>query len=228
MARSRRTARSVPISADDDEILNDLDSAAQGGWITVIERLVRWLKRHDCNEYAQPLSRQARPFHSLPTDPNREYKALADISLSLDRLRFDPPSDLDAKARKWLAGLVKNAAEIVEHRMKQMQTEIERVRTARGNAQQWANDNDLSEVENDREGNWLEALHRLKAFDPEHRARLSEVVKKAEGPAADSDNFKQLAANLVRKRLIRSKVGRGGGYWLTERGKSYVEQKRKV
>ncbi len=53
-------------------------------------------------------------------------------------------------------------------------------------------------------------------------------MEKAEGRAADADNFKQLAAKLVRKRLIVSQRGRSGGYWLTERGKAYIEQKRKL
>jgi hypothetical protein len=203
----RRTSRSHRYRAADRAVLDDCDSAAQGGWIIAVERLVRWLKNNDCSERAQPLSRQAKPFHHPPTDRHREMRALAVLADTLARLRLEPPTDLDSKKRARLARLVQNAAALVKHRLKELPAQIECERKARDAVQKWMDEQELSEVENVTEGNFLEALYVLEAFDKESRVPLSKVVKEAEGSAADPDNFKQLAARLgpKHKRLIDSK-----------------------
>jgi hypothetical protein len=183
-------------SAADRALIDDLDYAARGGWITAVERLIRWLKSNDCNEYAQPLSRQAKSFHQPPTDRHRELRALAGISSGLDRLRREPPTDLDSKKRARLAQLVKNAMALVKYRRQELPALIECERKAKNAVQRWKEEHGFSEVEDDKEGNFLQALYLLGAFDAEHRLTLAEVVQKAEGPAPHSDNFKQLAARL--------------------------------
>jgi hypothetical protein len=110
--------------------------------------------------------------------------------------------------------------------MQELPALIECERNAVDAARGWLDKHGFSEVEDAREGDLLEAFYVLKAFDAENRVTLDEAVTKAEGQEFDPNNYKQLAARLVAKQLLNSKEGRNGGYWLTDRGTAYVEERR--
>jgi len=73
--------------------------------------------------------------------------------------------------------------------------------------------------------NLLQALALLeaKAVGADTMWRAQDIVKKAESTAAKVNNFKKSLADLVHSGLIRSKTGRGGGYWLSQDGRKLVE-----
>ncbi len=66
----------------------------------------------------------------------------------------------------------------------------------------------------------LQAMHELGANTPEARQTTDQIAMKAEGPAANVNKFKLPLSKLKDDSYIKSKVGRGGGYWLLEKGKS--------
>jgi hypothetical protein len=219
-------SRSNPYSAEDIELLEGLDAAVRGGWITAVERLIRWLRNNDCNEYAQPLAREARAFHYPPDDRHRELRALQSVLSHLNHLRAEPPTDLDAKRRKKLSVLVKDARELVQHRQKELPGLIESEGNEKNTMRDWMDEHGWSSVENELEGEFLGTLFSFNAVDSENRRSLKEVVKAMFDKPANAKNYKKLSARLRRKGLIDSKPGKAGGIWLTQRGIEYVEQKR--
>jgi hypothetical protein len=209
-------------------VIAELDYAAEGGWITVIERLVRWLKNNDCNEYAQPLAREAKSFHLPPTDRHREQRALINISEWLDQLRSQPPTDLEAKKRKILARRVSAATALVKYRLEELSKAIERDRKAVLGVTEWliANlppDGRFSQ----QEYGILHALFEREAFDPESRITTADIAKQLAGAKANAATLKKPVSGLRHKRLIDTMGGRSGGCWLTDSGKAFIEQARK-
>jgi hypothetical protein len=228
MSEKPRTSRGHPRSAARGEVIDELDYSAQGGWITAVERLVRCLKNNDCNEYAQPLSREAKSFHLPPTDRHRERRALVNILDWLEYLRSQPPTDLKARQREILTRHIRAATASVKYRLKELPRAIEGERNAVLGATEWviANlppDGRLSQ----QEYGILHALFDREAFDPESRITTADIAKQLAGAKANAATLKQPVSGLRHKRLIDTMGGRSGGCWLTESGKGFIEQARK-
>lgn len=206
-------------------ILEDLDAWARGGWITAVERLIRWLKKNDCNEYAQPLARDARSFDNPPLN-NRHLELRKVLSLSghLDYLRHKPPSDLESMMLKKLLQMVQDAQELVGIRIKQLPALIDGERKAIRAVRSRMDEYGLSEVENELEGELLTALAECNAVDCEHRLPLKHIVNVMSGVTKNPRSYKKLSARLRRKGLIDSRPGKSGGIWLTQRGNEYVDR----
>jgi DNA-binding IscR family transcriptional regulator len=64
----------------------------------------------------------------------------------------------------------------------------------------------------------LQAMFQLRAVDASRRQNTAEIARKAEGKQAHTDNFKKPMAALKKLGYIATKVGRGGGCWLTPEG----------
>ena len=73
----------------------------------------------------------------------------------------------------------------------------------------------------------LEAMLMLGAINPDHRQTTEDIAEKALGKCADANALKGVMAELKTRKLIESKTGRGGGYWLTESGRVRAEKLRK-
>ncbi len=73
-------------------------------------------------------------------------------------------------------------------------------------------------------GEIVTVLYDGKAFDRNSRMSLDDVVAKARpAPSPGTGAYKKPAAYLVKKGIIGRKRGRGGGHWLTEKGKKEAE-----
>jgi hypothetical protein len=72
----------------------------------------------------------------------------------------------------------------------------------------------------------LIAMHEMGLIDSDHRRSNDEITAKAIGPSADANALKAVMADLVTRELVLSKTGRGGGYWLTEKGCTRAEKLR--
>ena len=76
----------------------------------------------------------------------------------------------------------------------------------------------------DRQRFILRAMLELKAFDSDSLQSTSEIAKRAESAGANPELLKEAIADLQKKGLIGTKVGRGGGCWLTEDGRLRAEK----
>ena len=74
----------------------------------------------------------------------------------------------------------------------------------------------------DRQRNCMRALRELRAFDADSRKSARDIAKKAEGRDANVNGFKQPLSDLVARRLLQSKTGREGGYWLADTGRELL------
>jgi hypothetical protein len=70
----------------------------------------------------------------------------------------------------------------------------------------------------------LQALLEMKAFDSDSRESTPRIAKAAEGEQADPNSFKEPISDLVTKKLVKTKSGRGGGCWLTPLGRVRAEK----
>jgi hypothetical protein len=70
----------------------------------------------------------------------------------------------------------------------------------------------------------LAALLLLNATSPDKRRSTAEITTKAEGIEANPEGFKEPMAGLRALGLIATKEGRGGGCWLTPKGKDLAKQ----
>ena len=66
-------------------------------------------------------------------------------------------------------------------------------------------------------------MFELEAFDADRKCTADVIATKAEGPSANVNGFKTHLSDLVDRRLLESKVGREGGYWLTSAGRALIE-----
>lgn len=82
---------------------------------------------------------------------------------------------------------------------------------------------EMSEL-SERATSFLDALFDLKAFTAAYRATVAEVSPKI---GANRATLGRTAAALKRERLVDSREGRDGGYWLTSKGRQLVEQNRR-
>jgi hypothetical protein len=65
----------------------------------------------------------------------------------------------------------------------------------------------------------LVAMLELRAIDSDSRKSTEEITAKALGSQADANPLKNVMSELNTRRLIDSKTGRGGGCWLTDKGR---------
>jgi len=70
----------------------------------------------------------------------------------------------------------------------------------------------------------LESALDLKAFDPDSSQTASEIVANAEGSADRLNTYKPRLSELVDLGYLESVVGRGGGYFLTDKGRAEAER----
>jgi hypothetical protein len=73
----------------------------------------------------------------------------------------------------------------------------------------------------------LEALHQLKAFDSNTRRTTDNVAVRVGGKDANPACFKEPIVELTSLGLVGTKQGRGGGCWLTAKGKERIERHKK-
>jgi hypothetical protein len=79
------------------------------------------------------------------------------------------------------------------------------------------------EILSERERNFLEALLRLGAFASDARRTTEEVVAVVH-KGADPNSYKKVASQLQTRGYIETKRSRGGGCWLTSRGRARAER----
>lgn len=79
----------------------------------------------------------------------------------------------------------------------------------------------------DRARDVLIAMLELGAVDSDSRKSTEEIAIRALGSHADANSLKSVMSELSTRRLIKTKTGRGGGGWLTPKGRSRVEKLRK-
>lgn len=72
----------------------------------------------------------------------------------------------------------------------------------------------------------LQALREEKAFDLGSRIASDRIAMKALGASGDGAAIRDVLGEMVRNGLVASRVGRGGGYWLTTKGQALVNAER--
>jgi hypothetical protein len=81
----------------------------------------------------------------------------------------------------------------------------------------------------DRQRDILQVLFEKKAFDIDHRMTTDAIRDEVEdNERGKCDSFKRPIANLKGRGLIDTKDGRNGGCWLTDAGREYIKQARKL
>jgi len=70
----------------------------------------------------------------------------------------------------------------------------------------------------------MQVLHERQAFGVDERMTCEVIAHEAGSRDANVNGFKSHLAGLVECGLVKSKKGREGGYWLTERGRSLAEK----
>ena len=73
----------------------------------------------------------------------------------------------------------------------------------------------------------LDSLLEGRAFDEVSRIKAAVIARKVDGNRPVADSFKQPLSELVEARILYSKDGRGGGYWLTENGMRLAQSLKK-
>jgi hypothetical protein len=72
----------------------------------------------------------------------------------------------------------------------------------------------------------LVAMLELAADDADRRRTTQEIADAALGKGADANALKSVICDLRTRKLIETKIGRGGGCWLTESGRMRAEKLR--
>ena len=70
----------------------------------------------------------------------------------------------------------------------------------------------------------LVAMLELRAIDSDARRCTEEIAVKALGGQTDGNSLKNVISELHTRRLIETKAGRGGGCWLTAKGRARAEK----
>lgn len=70
----------------------------------------------------------------------------------------------------------------------------------------------------------LIAMTELDAIDSDDRQSAEAIAEKALGDRSEGNTLKGVMADLKTRKLISSKTGRGGGYWLTANGRQRAEK----
>lgn len=79
----------------------------------------------------------------------------------------------------------------------------------------------------DRKYEILQAMAELGATSADERQTTDKIAVKAEGKAANTSNYKVPLAELKKDSYVESKKSRGGGYWLSVKGKRVAEMRQK-
>jgi hypothetical protein len=79
---------------------------------------------------------------------------------------------------------------------------------------------------NERAQSVLVAMVELGAVDSDNRKPTVDIAAKALGSHADSNALKTVMADLNTREYVLSKSGRGGGCWLTDKGRARAEKLR--
>jgi hypothetical protein len=72
----------------------------------------------------------------------------------------------------------------------------------------------------------LVAMLEIEALDSDRRKPTEDIAAKALGPGTDANSLKNVMAELKTRELVSSKLGRGGGCWLTDKGRKRAEKLR--
>jgi hypothetical protein len=72
----------------------------------------------------------------------------------------------------------------------------------------------------------LIAMSEMGLVDSDHRRSTEDIAAKALGSGADANSLKNVMLELKTLQMIDSKTGRGGGCWLTEKGRDRAEKLR--
>jgi hypothetical protein len=75
---------------------------------------------------------------------------------------------------------------------------------------------------------FLEALCREKAFDPDHLQTTSNIAKVVAGEFVNAEQFKAVVSKLKQLGLADTREGRGGGCWITKQGEDLIRSVRKL
>lgn len=70
----------------------------------------------------------------------------------------------------------------------------------------------------------LAAVLELDAVVSDRRRPVEQIAPRALGPEADANALKLVLAERRAKGMARSKTGRGGGFWLTDKGHRRAER----
>lgn len=70
----------------------------------------------------------------------------------------------------------------------------------------------------------LQTLFEATAFNSDRRINTDEIAERAEGPGTNPAGFKEPVADLHSKGFIKTKTGRGGGCWLSQKGLQRAEE----
>jgi len=70
----------------------------------------------------------------------------------------------------------------------------------------------------------LVAMLILKAFDADSLKSTERIANKAIGNGVEANSLKSVMSDLKTHKFVQSKTGRGGGCWLTEKGKNRAEK----
>ncbi|MEX1231117.1 MAG: hypothetical protein WEB58_12805 [Planctomycetaceae bacterium] len=72
----------------------------------------------------------------------------------------------------------------------------------------------------------LAAMYEMALFDSDQRRATEDIAVKALGPDADANSLKSVMIELKSLQMIETKTGRGGGCWLTKKGRTRAEKLR--
>jgi DNA-binding IscR family transcriptional regulator len=72
----------------------------------------------------------------------------------------------------------------------------------------------------------LVAMIEMNAVDSDRRETTEDIVARALGATASPNAVKEVMAELNARQFVNSKQGRGGGIWLTEKGRDRANKLR--
>lgn len=72
----------------------------------------------------------------------------------------------------------------------------------------------------------LIAMSESAALDSDHRLTAEQIASRALGKECDPNSLKGVMADLKTRDLVKSKTGRGGGCWLSQKGRMRAEKLR--
>ncbi len=74
----------------------------------------------------------------------------------------------------------------------------------------------------------LIAMLECRAIDSDNRLSTDDIAAKALGEHADANSLKSVMSELKTRQYVQSKTGRGGGCWLTGKGRVRAQKLRSV
>jgi hypothetical protein len=128
-------AMSTQTCSGSQNVLEGLEYAFGGGWLRVVENLIRWLRVASCYQYAYLLDRDA---HSAApySPPHVESGALDAVFGSLGLVHNTPPANLTPDQHGELRALRRQASRFVQYRRRQLANQALAVKRAVANVAQ--------------------------------------------------------------------------------------------